>query len=617
MNKIIKTNVAEEREYQRLKSVFPVEFSIDAEEQNDIRWYQGYTCDISAGGLCLETSFMDEAMAQYIQQKEAVLNICIRIPLGQPEVVAKVKVAWVRQKAKIHHIGLRFFHIEKAAIDKMMRQIWWMRFSTYIVLTVTLLFLLGFVSTGIYSHYLRQTNASLVEQLVNAQLETVEVKMSLYQIENQKGKVSELLNKPLQSKERQELVAQYHALERQTIQANEQFASMRHAKSELQQSVLETMDVWLKNHQSPSTGLVLSFEGNVGVVKHWAFIYDQALAACVFMKNGEIESAKKIFNFFNRHLVEPFEGFNNGYYFDSGEVSEWTVHCGPNIWMGIALMQYQQMTGDDAYLPLTKKIADWLISVQDKDPAGGLKGGPKFTWFATEHNLDAYAFFGMVYATTKDEKYNMAQNKILFWLQEYAMIPHAKDYQTPPVNRGRGDSTVATDTFAWSIAAIGPKKLAEMGMDPEQIMQFAEEYCAVEVEYQRPAGAVVKAQGFDFSRETHLARGGLISPEWTSQMIISFKKLSQYFLEVGEKEKALLYYNKAEFYLDELNKLIISSPSARGQGDACLPYATLEDADTGHGWNTPLGDRTCSVAGTAYMILAIQDFNPLMFEEKR
>ena len=95
-------------------------------------------------------------------------------------------------------------------------------------------------------------------------------------------------------------------------------------------------------------------------------------------------------------------------------------------------------------------------------------------------------------------------------------------------------------------------------------------------------------------------------------MIVSYQILSRYFSQKERLVQANYYAEKARSYLGELNKLIIASPSVKGQGEGCLPYATLENADTGHGWNTPLGTKTCSVAGTAYLIMAIKQFNPLV-----
>ena len=83
-------------------------------------------------------------------------------------------------------------------------------------------------------------------------------------------------------------------------------------------------------------------------------------------------------NFFKGKLSDDFHGFPNAYYYDSGDIAEYTVHCGPNIWVGIGVLQYTHKTKDDYYLPVARAIADWLVTVQDKDPEGGLKGGPEF-----------------------------------------------------------------------------------------------------------------------------------------------------------------------------------------------------------------------------------------------
>jgi len=350
-------------------------------------------------------------------------------------------------------------------------------------------------------------------------------------------------------------------------------------------------------------------------VKDWAFIYDQALAVNVFLLFDNIDAAEDVLDFFKRKNQVPFSGFPNAYYYDSEKIAEFTVHCGPNIWIGVAAMQYQNITHNDQYLSMAEKIADWLIELQELDPKGGLKGGPQMTWFATEHNLDAYAFFAMLYEKTHKEKYQLAMKKVFSWLKNYAMIPHDRDYQSPPVQRGLGDSTVATDTYAWSLAAIGPAELAAIRMDPEEIMAYAQEHCAVTVQYTRPSGKIVEVSGFDFSKVANMPRGGMVSPEWTAQMIVSYQMLSRYFFDNNNSHKGELYLERANKYINELNKLIIASPSSRGQGEGCLPYATLENADTGHGWVTPLGTHTCSIAGTAYTLMAVKDFNPLMFNQ--
>jgi len=652
------------RKYARLKSVFPVNFRCkgDHPDSQEQRWLQGYTMNIAEGGICLETSYLDEAMYQQLSQKKTSLELMIQIPLKQKPVYAVADVAWTKSTSQTDprkfYIGLKYSVIDVKDNKKIIKHVKFHRYSSRSFIFLSAILLALFSVAGFLNYKLRVENEKMIKNLVDIQereiqandllidvvkkrkdifrqikkvqehIETSQKELSnsddkkddlqqviddvidehVQETENLQGQIGDLITrqKPLEN--------EYGYLIRRERQIADNLSMIEKEKKGLQMDVLNKMVQWLLNHQSPTTGLVVSFEGDVGVVKDWAFIYDQSLAANVFLHEGDVSSTKRVLNFFMKNLDDNFNGFHNAYYFDSGQVAEYTVHCGPNIWVGIAVMQYTKKTGDGAYLKIARKIADWLMVIQDKDPAGGIKGGPQFHWFATEHNLDAYAFFKMMYEITKEEKYQKAYLKTFSWLKTYAMIPHGKDYKTPPIKRGRGDATIATDTFAWSLAAIGPEELQSVGMDPEEIMRFAQEHCEVEVVYNRPSGISVNVKGFDFAKHAHMPRGGVVSPEWTSQMVVSYQVLGDHFAKKRDNIKANFYHEKAKAYLNEINKLIISSPSAKGQGEGCLPYATLTNADTGHGWNTPSGVDTCSIAGTAYMIMAIKHFNPLKFD---
>ncbi len=664
----IKNEGSEHRKYIRLRSVFPVEYAMELTSQDsESHWEQGFTFNISRGGIGLSINQIQEDFEQKLKAGNLKLLLKIRIPLFQPPIRAHGKVVWI-QENKSHIptrflLGVEFTSVDPQDSQRMVEYGRWMLFSTRIANILAFLLLTALVISVLSNLGLRASNKALVNNLVRVQNEESQTQKNLQEVNLEKAELDKRLNDYTQNvvQLRKELVEaqtqikdqsqketvlseelknydgkinelsgqiqnlmaeripienRYAALVEREEMFEDQLALLEQKKTGLQKTVLKKMYQWLKNHQNPETGLVLSFEGDVDVVRYWAFIYDQALAVNAFLLYGDVLSSQKILNFFQKNLREPFGGFMNAYYVDSGDMAEATVHCGPNIWIGIAAMQFTNQTGDHFFLPLAREIGDWLIRIQDEDPAGGLRGGPEFTWFSTEHNLDAYAFFGMLAQVTNEEKYRTAQEKITSWLKTYAMSPFGKDYKSPPVKRGRGDSTIATDAFSWSLAAIGPEKLIDLGMDPEEIMRFAEEHCKVTVQFKRPSGTVVEASGFDFAKNTHLPRGGMISPEWTSQMIVSYQMLTKYFQRKEDKLKLGYYREKARFYLDELNKLIISSPSSLGQGEGCLPYATLEDADTGHGWRTPKGSFTGSIAGTAYMMMAIKEFNPLMLRDK-
>jgi hypothetical protein len=388
-----------------------------------------------------------------------------------------------------------------------------------------------------------------------------------------------------------------------------QLLDLGQKKTALEKANFDKMYRWLAVHQNPHTGLIMSFEGD-SEVADWAFTYDQSLALQVYVNFQDFERSKALLEFFSRKAKKINGFFVNAYYADDGAPAEYVVHSGPNIWLGIAVCQYTKKSGDNRYMRLAEEIAQNIISLQAQDKEGGLRGGPSVEWYSTEHNLDAYAFFNMLYKISRKQVYLEARDKILTWL-----VNHTYDKTNTSIKRGKGDSTIATDTYAWSIAAIGPDKLSELGMSPDKILEFAEANCAVDVSFSRPDGQSVKVRGFDFAAKSHIARGGVVSSEWTAQMIMAFKIMSEYYHKKGLDNKAESYEEKAEDYMSELCKMIISSPSPSGQGAGCLPYASLDFVDTGHGWRTPKGKATGSVSGTTYALFAYYNYNPLELKE--
>ena len=377
----------------------------------------------------------------------------------------------------------------------------------------------------------------------------------------------------------------------------------------LEQANFDKMYQWLKIHQNNRTGLVSSFEGDKEIA-NWSFTYDLALVAQAYTKFSDFDRAKKILDFFAHNAKRVNGWFLNAYYVDDGAPAEFIMHCGPNLWVGLAIMQYTQSTQDKSYLSVAESIAATIINLQNQDADGGIRGGPAVEWYSTEQNLDAYAFFNMLAQVTQKAAYAQAAQKTINWL-----VNNTYDRPDLPVKRGKGDSTIATDTYAWSIAAIGPVKLLALGMDPDKILEFVEENCSVEVNFARANDQSVKIKGFDFAPQAHTARGGVVSSEWTAQMVVSYKIMEEFYLKKGNKAKADSYGQKAQMYLGQLCNMIISSASASGQGQGCLPYATLDQVDTGHGWATPKGSHTGSVSGTAYTLFAYYGFNPLELKE--
>lgn len=661
----------EHRKYIRLNVVFPVEFQfIDPETSGSISEIkQGFTRDVGKGGICLEVNNLEEGFEQIIKEGKAKLDIRLHIPLSMPETKAIARIAWYK-KIKSGYpnkylIGLSFLQVDLRDSKRMyfhaMRVI-----LTPPVMAVFFFFLvLGMAYFYSANFKSKVENIKLVRELnqlsakksdlekkiidlgeeheaINGKIVLNEGKIEKYKVRikdlekvvsdaKTKDKLIEYLkedkektkaimkqvlyrrariNRNMENlgKENLYLKNRVSKLSNQKVSAEDSLKNLLSSFNPIEEKNISSMYQWIKNHQSKRTGLVTSFEGDKEL-EEWSFTYDQSLACQCFTLMGDQDKAKIILDFYKNKAERPEGAFANAYDSHTGKVVEYSVHCGPNVWLGIAAVQYTKKFKDEEYLLVAEDIARWLIALQKQDKEFGLRGGPKFEWFSTEHNLDAYALFGMLYKVTEDDSYLEAQNRTFEWLKKNSF-----DRPEGRMNRGKGDATIATDTFAWAIAALGPELLNESGMSPDQIMDFAETNCMVTVDYTRLDGKKIKVTGFDFGKYEHMARGGVVSSEWTGQMIVSYRIMADYYKKKDEFNKAEYYNKKADFYLSEIEKIVIVSSSRIGQGQGCLPYATQDNVDTGHGWRVANGTRTGSTAGTVYTIFAKYNYNPLVLD---
>jgi hypothetical protein len=634
----------ERRRYVRLNSVFPVQFRVLSLDGKHFLsgWLQGFTRDISKGGICLNVNNLNSELADLLKNQKVKLSLEIEMYLTRSPIPALAMVSWVEEvvnEANKYSFGLNYEEIDQAQNKHIMRYVWTKRVFAPLIATVITLLLLAFAADSIINIKLARGNRELVNQLIRILQESSVAKQKIKETAKERGELQlkiQSLEQKLQalaeerdSKEelRGSEIRQLNELTRRLGQEKdvleEQLISVQHKESSiteellrldkkkatLEKANLDKMYHWLKVHQNTQTGLIMSFEGD-GDAEGLGFTYDQALSVIAFSYYSDFARAKKILEFYQNKAKRVDGRFLNGYYALDGNPAEYTVHSGPNIWLGIAIMHYSLESQDMRFVPLAAEIAGATMHLQDQDVESGIRGGPDVEWYSTEHNLDAYAFFNMLYKITGKPQYSNARDKVLAWL-----VRHTYSKTDVPVKRGKGDSTIATDTYAWSIAAIGPEKLEELGMDPGGIMEFAEKNCAVEVTYRRPEGNDIKVRGFDFAPQRNIARGGVVSSEWTAQMIVSFKLLADFYYKKGMVAKARSYELKADSYLAELGNMVISSSSPSGQGEGCLPYATEGQVDTGHGWLTPGGNNTGSVAGTIYTIFAYYKYNPLELRE--
>ncbi len=636
----------EKRRYIRMSTVFPVEFTLPSPDGLRSRaiLLQGFTRDVGEGGMCIELKSFGQETERRLTTPKLSLDLTINPTFSVHPIHASAQVVWVKKQELPYPprylLGVQYTNIESSSQKRLInhaRRLLWLPRLTMVV-GLLLLMMLAFYYAR--ERQLVTQNSDLVRQLresadrksdvaedlidlktrksvlesdllaTKAELKKIEIdNLSLATQANQmseafmKQKEEYDLRMTAQKLKEEELSAALAKLNEGQERLSTYYQILNKSGLAGEGAAFSQMSGWLKSHQNLRTGLVASYEGDRDL-EDVAYVYDQSLAAQALLLFNETQSARLILTFFKERAQNDSGAFYNAYDTIGGAPQENMIHVGPNVWLGIAALQYQKRTGDEQFLPMAERIGKWLIRLQDEE--GGLRGGPDVKWHSTEHNLDAYAYFMMLWHVTQDEAYQAAGKRCLSWIQTYAYS--SKENR---MNRGKGDATIATDTFAWAISALGPATLKEIHFDADGIMEFAEKNCAVKVDFKREGGRVVKVRGFDFAKAQNLGRGGVISTEWTSQMIVGYQVLAKYYGSLPEGvEKAALYKQKAEFYLNELQKMVITSSSRTGQGRGCLPYASSANVDTGHGWRTPRGSSTGSVSPTAYGLFAWKGYNP-------
>lgn len=620
-----------------MSTVFPVEFEIFKQnwEKGSAKLFQGFTRDVSAGGMCIELKSFGKQTEELINTPNIHLALRINPPFSSEPIKARANIVWLKKEElddfSRFMIGVSYSDIQEKSRQRILNYaknlIWMPRIAA--IVGLCLIMALG--AFYLYAQRVTEENERLVGQLRQGAAEKSKIAAQMIQLEHKKTQLDKVLieaktkmttlEKSIQeltvesaeqkaafekelvtsAAQEKDLNQEIQTLQTGTEKLQTQYESLEKKEAPLAAEIMRQMTDWLKSHQNVKTGLVASFEGDASL-SDTAFTYDQSLAAQAFLLSGHDIQAAQVLSFFDQRAQRKDGAFFNAYDAASGAVTESMIHAGPNLWIGIAALQYDARTNQGTFLNLARSIGDWALAQQDTE--GGLRGGPEFTWYSTEHNLDAYALFKMLADVTKDEKYRQASMRSLEWLQKYAFSIKEKR-----LNRGKGDSTIATDTFSWAITAIGPGRLEQLDFDPEAIMEYAREHCEVSVLFTTSSGEQIKVRGFDFAKAQNIGRGGIISTEWTAQMIVAYQTLSEHFAS-ADKKKSEFYAHQANLYLSELQKMIIVSPSRIGKGRGCLPYASADNVDTGHGWRTPKGARTGSVSGTAYGLFAWKNYNP-------
>jgi hypothetical protein len=391
--------------------------------------------------------------------------------------------------------------------------------------------------------------------------------------------------------------------------------------------------------------------GRGGALDAQSFTYDSAVASLAYMAAGQFKKAANILGAYKQEFYciknDRFGLFNS--YKTDKPMTKWglsigidgdRMHAGPTIWIAIAAVQYTALSGKVDYLPFAIDISKWCDSLPHYVLAGGQRGavsmgygwGPDWSKvYSTENIVDNYALLKMlkelyesknesVRKIFDERKYYLTDIKRELFAIERWMMEVAYDKTKKTFNMGANengvDSTDALDAVSWTIAALTPERLIEMGADPFHLMAFADKNYLVDEKIDG-----VKIEGYDFTNLKGRRKDyRLLWFEGTGFHIVTMQVMSQFAKSQGFEKRADYFQQKASYYLNEMNKA-----SQLCKMDSALPYTAKKPKEkeiyTTFRWEWEIprgkgGNWVSSASSTAWYLMAISAFNPLGFDKE-
>jgi hypothetical protein len=343
-------------------------------------------------------------------------------------------------------------------------------------------------------------------------------------------------------------------------------------------------------------------------IRNAAYIYDNALAMIAFMNRGnpdDWQRAEVIANTFiacqenDRDFTDNTlrNGYMAGDVIDhytgkakipgawSDEDQEWfedefsaSTHTGNIAWVMIALAKYYKEKGGVKYLNCIKSLGDWIVdNTYDTRGAGGFTGGfegfghSRVLWKSTEHNLDLYVAFKLLYEITGNDKWNeLADHAKHFveamWNNENKYFWTGTTQDGVTINQ----DVYPLDAQTWGILVFKGECKYQPAIEWVHNNFYVEDN---------------GFKGFDFNNDLDG-----IWYEGTSQMILAFQQIGQ--------------ISNSQLYIEELRKAQANENNNNKLG---IVASSCDNLSTGLYW---LYHNRLHIGATAWYIFAENSYNP-------
>lgn len=327
---------------------------------------------------------------------------------------------------------------------------------------------------------------------------------------------------------------------------------------------------WFNQQQLPNGLLESTENGNL------VSLYDNALAALVFLSYGDVTRAERIFDFFNGRIDSEFLVGNGGFsqMRDKNGVPNNHRWMGDNAWLLMALNNYETLTGSQKYNRLSTEISNWLINLQDVDGGvwGGFDANNNQIHKITEGNVDAFnavkgytIFHQKLLDFLENERWDDADKNLIAWV-------------------GNAQYFYAMDLHPWGFCAFEDF--------PTSVLTSADRYLTTQTATIN--NKLITGYCFDIDKD-------VVWLEGTGEMVVAFNT-AEMFVE-------------ADFYLKEMEKMIFSSTAFPNA--AAIPYATNMGTSYGNGQLWAGVDTKPAISACAWYLFGKHQFDPFAVQHKK
>ena len=112
------------RDYIRIRTVFPVVLSVLNGSAAPVKKIQGFTRDISLGGICLQVNALEDSLAKLFSEHER-FHVQMEVPFQKDPISVEAHLRWCEKKevpvGQRFELGLQFSNIPEELRSKLIR----------------------------------------------------------------------------------------------------------------------------------------------------------------------------------------------------------------------------------------------------------------------------------------------------------------------------------------------------------------------------------------------------------------------------------------------------------------------------------------------------------------